>query len=100
MTEEAHAANDYEARLEATEDSPLKAAGRWAAAIISATLGDAEFEARGAQVVVHSRTTDAVILRLDASNLEEAERLIVQVRKDLDELSTEDFIDEWSASNS
>ena len=99
MTGEAHASDEYEARLEASEDSPLKAAGRWTAAIFSATLGDAEFEARGAEVVVHSRTDDSVLLRMETSNLEEAERLIVQIRKDLDELSTVDFVDEWGQGN-
>lgn len=99
MTVEAHASDEYEARLEASEDSPLKAAGRWTAAIFSATLGDAEFEARGAEVVVHSRTDDTVLLRMETSNLEEAERLIVQIRKDLDELSTVDFVDEWGQGN-
>jgi hypothetical protein len=43
MTGEAHASEEYEARLEASEDSPLKAAGRWTAAIFSATLGDARY---------------------------------------------------------
>ncbi|PCC28637.1 hypothetical protein CIK76_10490 [Glutamicibacter sp. BW80] len=99
MTGEAHASEEYEARLEASADSPLKAAGRWAAAIASATLGDAEFEARGAEVVVHSLKNDAILLRMQTSNLEEAERLIVQIRKDLEELSTAEFVEEWGQGN-
>ena len=98
MTEELHAADGYEARLEAAESTPLKAAARWVVALASATLGDADFEANEPEVVVHSRQDDSVLLRLKTSSLEEAERLIIQVRTDLDELSTEDFLAEWSAA--
>lgn len=89
------ASDDYEARLERTEDSPLKAAARWTAAIASAVIGDAEFEPSGTQVVVYSRTDDSKILSMRTSNLEEAERLIELVRKDLAELSPQDFLTEW-----
>ena len=50
MTQETHASDDYEARLEAAESGPLKAAARWVVALASATLGDAEYEANEPQV--------------------------------------------------
>ena len=89
------ASEDYEARLERTEDSPLKAAARWTAAIASAVIGDSEFEPSGTQVVVYSRTDDAKVLSMRTSNLEEAERLIELVRRDLAELGPEEFLAEW-----
>ncbi|WP_313810662.1 hypothetical protein [Glutamicibacter sp.] len=98
MTEETHASADYEARLEAVETGPLKAAGRWVVALASATLGDGEFEANEPQVVVHSRVDDSVLLRIRTSSLEEAERLIVQIREDLETMSAEEFKDEWEAA--
>jgi len=95
MSQETHASDDYEARLEAAHSNPLVAAGRWVVALASATLGDGEFEANEPQVVVHSRVDDSVMLRITTSSLEEAERLIVQIREDLANLSTEEFRSEW-----
>ena len=99
MTEETHASADYEARLEAVETGPLKAAGRWVVALASATLGDGEFEANEPQVVVHSRVDDSVLLSIHTASLEEAERLIVQIREDLESMTIEEFKDEWEAAN-
>lgn len=96
---EHHASEDYEARLERTDDSPLKAAARWTAAVASAVLGDAEFEPSGSSVVVYSRIDDSRVLTLPTSNLEEAERLIALVRRDLGELSPEDFLSEWGPAD-
>lgn len=95
MTQETHASDDYEARLEAAESGPFKAAARWVVALASATLGDAEYEANEPQVVVHSREDDSVLLRMTTSSLEEAERLIVQIREDLETMTTEQFKAEW-----
>lgn len=93
------ASDDYEARLEQTDDSPLKAAARWTAAVVSAVIGDSEFEPSGTQVVVYSRTDESKILSIRTSNLEESERLIALVRRDLAELSPEDFLAEWSQAD-
>ncbi|GAB3619975.1 hypothetical protein GCM10027417_12360 [Glutamicibacter endophyticus] len=97
MSTESHAADHYEARLEQSHEAPLRAAGRWVAAIASAALGANEIEPIGAAVVVHSRADNSVILTLKTSNIEEAERLIESVRKDLEELTDEEFMDEWGA---
>lgn len=99
MTEETHASSGYEARLEAVKTGPLRAAGRWVVALASATLGDAKFEANEPQVVVHSRLDDSVLLSLHTSSLEEAERLIVQIREDLDSMTVEEFKNEWLPAN-
>lgn len=98
MTEH-HASDDYEARLERTDDSPLKAAARWTAAVASAVIGDAEFEPSGTSVVVYSRSDESRVLTLRTSNLEEAERLIELVRRDLEELTPEDFMAEWGQAD-
>ncbi|MGH3652061.1 hypothetical protein [Glutamicibacter sp.] len=98
MTQETHASDDYEARIEAAESGPLKAAARWVVALASAALGDAEYEANEPQVVVHSRQDDSVLLRMTTSSLEEAERLIVQIRADLEALDTDEFKAEWEGA--
>ena len=97
MSESTHASDDYEARLEAAETTPLKAAGRWVVALASAAFGS-DFEANEPEVVVHSRADNSVLLRIRTNNLEEAERLIVQIREDLESLSVEEFVDEWNVS--
>ena len=51
------------------------------------------------QVVVHSRLDDSVLLSLHTSSLEEAERLIVQIREDLDSMTIEEFKNEWLPAN-
>ena len=47
---------------------------------------------------MHSRLNDSVLLRMTTSSLEEAERLIVQIREDLQALSTEEFKAEWEGA--
>lgn len=98
MSQGTHASDDYEARLEAGHSNPLVAAGRWVVALASASFGDGEFEANEPQVVVHSRVDDSVLLRMTTSSLEEAERLIVQIRKDLENLSPDEFRAEWESA--
>ncbi|MCZ4151495.1 hypothetical protein BZG21_44720, partial [Escherichia coli] len=58
----------------------------------------AEYEANEPQVVVHSRQDDSVVLRITTSSLEEAERLVVQTREDLETLSTDEVKAEWEGA--
>ncbi|WP_350349410.1 hypothetical protein ABIQ69_05695 [Agromyces sp. G08B096] len=48
-----------------------------------------------ADLVVVRRETDAPVLRTPAGSLEEADRLLLEIRADLDRMSVEEFLAEW-----
>ncbi len=90
-----HAASDYEVDMEQSDDSPVRAAARWAAALVNGFFGGDGADAVGASVVVHRIDNDAEVLRINAGTIGEAESLVSMVRSDLEELSDEDFLLRW-----
>ncbi|QXQ10204.1 hypothetical protein [Paeniglutamicibacter sp. Y32M11] len=97
---QSHAADEYEADLEKSNNGPVRAAVRWAAGLVDGFFGGDGSEVVGASVVVHRLDNKAEVLRLDAGTIEEAESLVAMVRSDLEELSHEEFLDRWGGRDS
>ncbi|GAB3662862.1 hypothetical protein GCM10027591_14030 [Zhihengliuella somnathii] len=97
--QEHHAAEEYDAGFEQAHDGPLRAAARWATGLVDAFLGGDGSEAAGATVVVRRIDDDAEILHITGYNIAEAEQLLALVRRDLAELSREEFLATWHAKD-
>ncbi|GHD09864.1 hypothetical protein [Zhihengliuella salsuginis] len=97
--EEHHASENYDAAYEQADDGPFMAAGRWFAGVADAFLGGDGSDALGATVVVRRIDNDAEILRITGNNIDEAEGLLALVRRDLENLTREEFLAEWGGKD-
>ncbi|MFJ6415279.1 hypothetical protein [Paeniglutamicibacter sp. NPDC091659] len=93
-----HASDDFDVDLEKANESPLRAAARWAAGLVEAFFGGDGSDVVGAAVVVHRLEDHSEVIRINTGSIEEAESLVSMVRSDLEELSAEEFLDRWSAA--
>lgn len=91
------AADVLEARLEDRPMNPLARAGRFVAsfAIGLVSGGAGEDALPGLDLVVTRKESGAEVLRVAAGPVEEADRLLHLTRRDLAEMSVEQFVREW-----
>jgi hypothetical protein len=94
-----HASENYDVDLENATDGALKAAGRWVVGIVDAVLGGDGSDAMGATAVVRRIDNDAEILRITGNNIDEAEGLVALIRKDLEEMTREEFLRTWGGKD-
>lgn len=94
-----HASADYDVDLENATDGPLKAAGRWFVGIVDAVLGGDGSDAMGATAVVRRIDNNAEVLRITGNNIDEAEGLVALIRRDLEEMTREQFLQEWGGKD-
>lgn len=94
-----HASDDFDVDLEKANESPLRAAARWAAGLVEAFFGGDGSDVVGAAVVVHRLDDHSEVIRINTGSIEEAESLVAMVRSDLEELTAEEFLDRWSAAD-
>lgn len=97
--QEHHASENYEVDLEHATDGTLKAAGRWFVGLADAVLGGDGSDVMGATAVVRRLDNDAEILRVTGNNIDEAEGLAALLRKDLAEMTREQFLEEWNGKD-
>lgn len=77
-------------------ENGVRRATRWVLNLTAgALLGDDTVGGSGLDLVVTRRDTGAEVLRTSAGGLEDADRLLVAVRRDLDERTVADFVREW-----
>ena len=96
--DEAAAAEVLEALLDAGPRRPVRRAVRAIGAVALTAVGlggDLAGLGREAQLVVRRIDTGREVLRTDAGDLEEADRLLQRVRLDLETRSVRDFVAEW-----
>jgi hypothetical protein len=96
--DEAVAAEVLEALLDAGPRRPVRRAARAIGAVALTVVGmggDLAGLGREAQLVVRRIDTGREVLRTDAGDLEEADRLLQRVRLDLETRSVRDFVAEW-----
>ncbi|MBT1636980.1 hypothetical protein FGG90_12590 [Clavibacter tessellarius] len=94
--DEAVAAEVLEARLEPGPRRPIRRALRAAGAILSAVVGaEVSDLGREAQLVVRRIDTGREVLRRDAGNLVEADRLLQRARLELETRSARAFAADW-----
>jgi hypothetical protein len=96
--DEAAAAEVLEALLDAGPRRPVRRAARAIGAVALTVVGmggDLAGLGREAQLVVRRIDTGREVLRTDAGDLEEADRLLQQVRLDLETRSVREFVAEW-----
>jgi hypothetical protein len=96
--DEAAAAEVLEALLDAGPRRPVRRAARAIGAVALTAVGlggDLAGLGREAQLVVRRIDTGREVLRTDAGDLEAADRLLQQVRLDLETRSVRDFVAEW-----
>jgi hypothetical protein len=92
----ARAADVLDARLDRRDESRLVRAGRLVAGLIGGALtADGGAASGGVDLVVSRRDTGREVLRTEAGTLEEADRLLQAVRRDLDAQSVTEFAREW-----
>jgi hypothetical protein len=90
------AAEVLDARLDRRDESRLVRAGRLVAGLIGGALAsDGGAASGGVDLVVSRRDTGREVLRTEAGTLEEADRLLQAVRRDLDAQSVTEFAREW-----
>ena len=90
------AADVLEARLDRRDESRLVRAGRLVAGLLGGALAsDGAAASAGVDLVVSRRDTGREVLRTEAGTLEEADRLLVAVRRDLDSQSVTGFARDW-----
>lgn len=95
--DEAVAAEVLEARLEPGPRRPIRRAVRAAGAILFAVVGaGVEDLGREAQLVVRRIDTGREVLRVDAGNLVEADRVLQRARLDLETRSEREFVADWT----
>jgi len=94
-----NASEEFDVDLEQANDGPLKAATRWVVGLVDAALGGDGSDVMGATAVVRRIDNDAEVLRVTGYNIDEAEGLVALLRKDLAELTREEFLEKWAASN-
>lgn len=94
-----HASENYDVDLEHAADGTLKAAGRWFVGLADAVLGGDGTDAMGATAVVRRLDNDAEILRITGNNIDEAEGLVALIRRDLAEMTREQFLEEWNGKD-
>lgn len=96
---ECTAAEVFTAAMEAPEhENPVIKAGRFVAGLASAAFGDDGSAFSGVHVVVRRKDDRSEVLRLEGGNYEGDQTLLNAVRADLDELSPEDFIQQWTVA--
>ncbi|MEE1621047.1 hypothetical protein ACQ3I4_08045 [Zafaria sp. Z1313] len=93
--EEHHASEDYDVDLERANDGAFKAAGRWVVGLADAVLGGDGSDVMGATAVVRRIDNDEEVLRITGNNIDEAEGLVALIRRDLEEMTREEFLREW-----
>ena len=94
-----NASAEFDVDLEQANDGPLKAATRWVVGLMDAVLGGDGSDVMGATAVVRRIDNDAEILRVTGYNIDEAEGLAALLRKDLAELTREEFLEKWAAKD-
>ncbi|MEV7693715.1 hypothetical protein AB0N73_10345 [Microbacterium sp. NPDC089189] len=81
------------------EDRRQSRSARWMrvalAAAFTGLFGDGNDLLPGMELVVTRRSTGREVLRVKAGGLEEASRLLAQVRRELDEQSVAEFVRAW-----
>jgi len=102
MTSDAHGEDDavaaevLEALLEPGPRRPIRRAARAAGAILFAAVGAGGEDIGGeAQLVVRRIDTGREVLRQDAGDLVEADRLLQRARLELETRSAREFAAEW-----
>ena len=90
-----HASEDYDVDLERANDGAWRAASRWVVGVLDAALGGDGSEAAGATAVVRRLDNDAEILRITANSIDEAEGILALIRRDLEQMTREQFLEEW-----
>ncbi|RIJ50342.1 hypothetical protein DZG00_11050 [Clavibacter lycopersici] len=96
--DEAAAAEVLEALLDAGPRRPVRRAVRAIGTVALTAVGlggDLGGLGREAQLVVRRIDTGREVLRTDAGDLDEADRLLQRVRLDLETRSVRDFVAEW-----
>jgi len=90
------ASRHLRAELLPRRENGVQRATRWVLNLTAgALLGDDGVGGSGLDLVVTRRDTGVEVLRTSAGGLEDADRLLVSVRTDLDERTVEDFVREW-----
>lgn len=90
------AAEYLEAELVPRRSGPLAKATRSVVSIIAGMVaGDLESGPSSIDLLVTRRETGNEVLRVSAGSLTEADRLLMQVRRDLETKSVSEFIHEW-----
>ncbi|MEW5095442.1 hypothetical protein [Clavibacter michiganensis] len=96
--DEAAAAEVLEALLDAGPRRPVRRAVRAISTVALTAVGlggDLGGLGREAQLVVRRIDTGREVMRTDAGDLDEADRLLQRVRLDLETRSVRDFVAEW-----
>ncbi|MBF4621220.1 hypothetical protein [Clavibacter sp. VKM Ac-2542] len=98
VRDEAVAAEVLEALLDAGPRRPVRRAVRAIGAVALTAVGlggDLAGLGREAQLVVRRIDTGREVMRTDAGDLDEADRLLQRVRLDLETRSVREFVAEW-----